>query len=85
MVSFSPAPYMRPLTDSDLASFVGRESAEGRRPAWLVLRRRDADAAEWRALYGPLIADLATGRMAAHPWFHLVAELDDALVFRVGP
>ncbi len=85
VASFSPAPYMRPVTAAELLSFARQQTSGWRRPAWLVLRRRDSDPEEWRLQFGPLIADLATGRTAEHPEFHLMADLDDALVFRIGP
>jgi 4-amino-4-deoxy-L-arabinose transferase-like glycosyltransferase len=96
----SPAPYMSPLTEADLFAFARRHARSpgaaaldsGGPPGaarsgavYLVLRRREAGEAEWRALFGPFIADLATGRAAAHPRIVVVATLADALVFRIGP
>jgi len=84
-VSFSPAPYMRPLTQPDLehfARFVRRQSRPGDPPLRLVVRGYAEDDAAWRRRYGDPIADALAGRPPSGDGLVLERVFDDKRVLR---
>ena len=82
--SFSPAPYMLPLTAEDLSRFGARHVLPGGAPLRLLVRKREVTAAEWRARYGELLAvAMAGGGQSAG--LVLEADLSDARIFRWQP
>ena len=82
IVSFSPAPYMRPLTQADLAMFVARHVSPGSPPLRLIVRGDEADAASWRRRYGDAIADAVAGREPAGDGLVLEREIDGKRILR---
>ncbi|MEQ1832117.1 MAG: hypothetical protein ABL977_03600 [Candidatus Eisenbacteria bacterium] len=64
-LSFSTAPYMRPLETDDLRRLAARTVRPGGPPLRLIVRGEAADSNEWRALYGELIANAVAGRVPA--------------------
>ena len=84
-VSFSPAPYMRPLTSADLErfdSFVARQSRPGDPPLRVVVRGYAEDDAAWRRSYGDPIADALAGRLPSGDGLVLERVIDEKRVLR---
>jgi len=84
-VSFSPAPYMQPLTQVDLEHFerfVVRRSAPWDPPLRVVVRGDEADDAGWRRRYGDPIADALAGRLPRGDGLVLERVIDGKHVLR---
>ena len=85
LVSFSPAPYMQPITQLDLEHFerfVGRRSRPGDPPLRVVVRGHAEDAAAWRERYGDPIADALAGRLLAGDGLVFEREIDGKRILR---
>ena len=62
IASFSPAPYMHPLTREDFVRFAGRTLAPEAPPLFVIVRGEEVDDAAWRRRYGDVIAEAVAGR-----------------------
>lgn len=82
VVSFSPAPYMRALTQGELARFAERWSRSDGQALRLVVRGEEADDAAWRRRYGDPIADAVAGRRPAGDGLVLERVIDGKRVLR---
>jgi hypothetical protein len=82
IVSFSPAPYMRPLTRGDLERLVRRNVYAGAPPLRVIVRGEEADDAGWRQRYGDLIADAVAGVKPTGDGLVLERVLDGKRILR---
>ena len=64
-LSFSPAPYMRPLEHDDLRRLAALIVRPEGPPLRIIVRGEAADSSDWRARYGDLVASAIAGRVPA--------------------